>query len=106
MYEIIVETGPLASHATTSKIGFLISGEDGETGVRSFNDPEKILFKHHKQYVPFQQGAKDAFLMTTDHPLGKVVNKLIIEVSKCNVSKICLNTETRNTRPPVSNLIM
>ena len=33
-YEIVVETGPMASHATTSQINFILSGEDEETDVR------------------------------------------------------------------------
>ena len=34
MYEIVVETGPMASHATSSNINFILSGEDEETDVR------------------------------------------------------------------------
>ena len=33
-YEVVVETGPMASHATTSNINFILSGEDEETDVR------------------------------------------------------------------------
>merc|ERR1719188_2403319 len=32
MYEMIVETGPLAQHATTSQIYFVLTGEDEDTG--------------------------------------------------------------------------
>ena len=32
MYEILIETGPMASHATTSKIQFILTGEKGDTG--------------------------------------------------------------------------
>ncbi len=76
MYEITVETGPLASHATTAKIQFVLSGDDGDTGMRTFHDPKKVLFKNFEKKVkpfrPFQKGARDAFLMTTDHPLGEL----------------------------------
>ncbi len=41
MYEILVETGPLASHATTAEINFVLFGEEDETEVRCFNDPER-----------------------------------------------------------------
>ena len=34
LYEIVVETGPMATHATSSKINFILSGEDEETDVR------------------------------------------------------------------------
>ena len=70
MYEIVVETGPMSNHATTSKIGFNMTGEAGESGIRYFNQPEQLLFTKHKERVPFKKGARDAFLLTTDHPLG------------------------------------
>ena len=41
MYEILIETGPLASHSTTSKVEFILSGEDDDTDVRCFNDEER-----------------------------------------------------------------
>ncbi len=76
MYEITVETGPLANHATTSKIQFILSGSDCDSGIRTFNTPDKLRFKHHdkkkKPFVPFKRGARDAFLMTMDHPLGEL----------------------------------
>ena len=40
MYEVIVETGPNAAHATTSQIYFVLTGEDDDTGdgcTRYFN---------------------------------------------------------------------
>ena len=72
MYEILVETGPLSSHATTSKIQFILTGEKGDSGVRTFNQPLRSLFtkKHKNSYIPFKKGAIDSFLMTTDHSLG------------------------------------
>ena len=72
LYEILVETGPLSSHATTSKIQFILTGEKGDSGVRTFNQPLRSLFtkKHKNSYIPFKKGALDSFLMTTDHSLG------------------------------------
>lgn len=72
MYEILVETGPKDNHATTSKIQFELMGDLGETGARTFNEPAKMLFKYHNERVPFKKGAFDAFLLTTDHPLGNL----------------------------------
>lgn len=62
-YEIIVETGPLNSHATTSNVEFILSGEDDETDVRQFKDPDREIFK---------AGALDPFLMSTEFPLGEL----------------------------------
>ena len=47
LYEIIVETGPKDSHATTAKIFFILAGNDEETDVRfenSFTNFEKKNF--------------------------------------------------------------
>ena len=63
MYEVIVETGPLAQHATTSQIYFVLTGEDEDTGVRCFTDPSRKLFK---------AGGIDSFLLTTQVPLGEL----------------------------------
>ena len=62
-YEILVETGPLNSHSTTSNINFILSGEDDTTEVRCFTDPNRHIFK---------SGALDAFLLSTDRPLGEL----------------------------------
>lgn len=56
-YEIIVETGPLASHATTSNISFVLFGDKDDTGARCFTDPNREIFK---------SGGIDAFLMATE----------------------------------------
>ena len=72
MYEIIVETGPMANHATTSTIGFNLTGDQGESGIRYFNHPDQILFTKHKERVPFKKGGIDGFLLTTDHSLGSL----------------------------------
>ena len=34
LYEIIVETGPKDSHATTAKVYFILAGNDEESDVR------------------------------------------------------------------------
>ena len=56
-YEILVQTGPMLSHGTNSKVQFILTGEDHETQVRTLSDPAKNFFK---------KGDLDAFLMTTD----------------------------------------
>lgn len=50
-YELLVETGPLANHSTTSKIEFILSGDDAESDVRCFNDSERHLFKVRKRKI-------------------------------------------------------
>ena len=60
-YEILVETGPLESHSTTSKVEFILTGDDDETDVRCFSDEDRTLFR---------KGALDPFLMSTQYPLG------------------------------------
>ena len=61
MYEIVVQTGPMLSHGTTSKVQLTIGGDDSDTGVRTLSHPSKKFFK---------KGAMDTFLMTTAEPLG------------------------------------
>jgi hypothetical protein len=62
-YEVIVETGPLANHGTTSNIFFTIDGAWGDTGERCFTDPDRVLFN---------PGELDSFLMAVDAPLGEL----------------------------------
>ncbi len=62
-YEMVVETGPLTSHATTSKIKFILDGDDGDTGERSFFDPDRSMFN---------AGSQDAFLLSVGAPLGEL----------------------------------
>ena len=64
-YELIVETGPLANHGTTSKVEFILKGSDESTEVRTLNDPDRKLFG---------AGARDPFLMSTQFPLGELVS--------------------------------
>ena len=66
MYEVVVETGPMSNHATTSKIGFNMTGEDGESGIRYFNQPDQLLFTKHKEKVPFQKGARECYKLTSN----------------------------------------
>ena len=63
MYELLVETGPLTIHATASEVQFVLTGDDEETAVRRLSDGDRRLFA---------QGATDAFLMTTQRPLGNL----------------------------------
>ena len=69
-YEVLVETGPLASHATTSKVNFILTGEFGNSGIKTLNHPDKLLHNDFTEKIPFQKGAVDAFLLTTKYPLG------------------------------------
>ena len=60
-YEIIVQTGPMLSHGTESKVQLILTGEDNETQIRTLSDPTKNFFT---------KGAVDTFLMSVDKPLG------------------------------------
>jgi hypothetical protein len=60
-YEVIVQTGPMLSHGTESKVQFILTGEDNATQIRTLSDPEKNFFK---------KGNMDTFLMSVDKPLG------------------------------------
>ena len=60
-YEVVVQTGPMLSHGTESKVQFILTGEDNATQVRTLSDPSKNFFK---------KGAMDPFLMSVDKPLG------------------------------------
>ena len=51
---------------------FVLTGENGDSGVKTLNNPNELLFKSHRENVPFKKGAVDAFLLTTNHPLGKL----------------------------------
>ena len=62
-YEIVVETGPLGNHSTTSNIYFIMAGDDDETGARCFTDPDRHIF---------QSGGLDPFLLATEKPLGEL----------------------------------
>ena len=72
IYEMVVETGPLASHANSSKIEFILTGSQGDTGIRTLFNPQNLIFKKHKEYIPFKKGAIDSFILTTDQPLGEL----------------------------------
>ena len=56
-YEIIVQTGPMLSHGTESKVQFIVTGEENETQIRTLSDPTKKFFK---------KGSLDTFLMSVD----------------------------------------
>ena len=61
-YEIIVQTGPMLSHGTKSKVQMILTGEDNWTQTRTLSDPEHPHF--------FNKGGVDCFLMSVDKPLG------------------------------------
>ncbi|CAF1178747.1 unnamed protein product [Adineta steineri] len=62
-YQIIVFTGLRRDAGTESKVHFIISGDDEETGVRTFED------KHRKV---LQRGGIDSFIMAVSKPLGRL----------------------------------
>ncbi len=62
LYEIIVETGPKDSHATTAKIYFILAGNDEETDVRFENS---FFLIHLNMLHVFKQKR------STPHPLRK-----------------------------------
>ena len=58
-YEVLVQTGPMLSHGTESKVQFILTGEENETQIRTLSDPDQP-----KKF--FRKGALDAFLMAVD----------------------------------------
>ena len=63
-YEVIVQTGPMLSHGTESKVQFILTGEENETSIRTLSEPSMNFFK---------KGAEDTFLMSVDRPLGPLM---------------------------------
>lgn len=53
-YQIIVFTGLRKDAGTNSKVHFVISGDNEETGVRTFEDPRRKIL---------QRGGIDSFIM-------------------------------------------
>ncbi len=49
LYEIIVETGPKDSHATTAKIYFILAGNDEETDTRF--EKSLMIFQMSKENI-------------------------------------------------------
>ncbi|CAF4044663.1 unnamed protein product, partial [Rotaria sp. Silwood2] len=62
-YQIIVFTGFRKDAGTSSKVHFVISGDDEETGVRTFEDP-------HRQIL--QRGSIDSFILAVPKSLGRL----------------------------------
>lgn len=63
LYEILVYTGDNDEAATDSKVSFIISGEDDETGVRTLTDPFRPVFR---------KGDTNSFVMATPKRLGRL----------------------------------
>jgi polycystin 1L2 len=53
-YQILVYTGHRPQSATRSKVSFVLTGSDDETGARSFSDDRRPIL---------QRGSIDAFVM-------------------------------------------
>ncbi|CAF1616393.1 unnamed protein product [Adineta ricciae] len=62
-YQIIVFTGLRKDSGTDSKVHFIISGDDEETGVRTFEDPQRKIL---------QRGGIDSFIMAVPKSLGRL----------------------------------
>ncbi|CAF0957173.1 unnamed protein product, partial [Didymodactylos carnosus] len=62
-YQIIVFTGLRKDAGTKSKVHFIISGDDDETGVRTLEDPHRRVFR---------RGGVDAFVMSVPKSLGQL----------------------------------
>ncbi|CAF0742236.1 unnamed protein product [Didymodactylos carnosus] len=62
-YQIIVFTGLRKDAGTKSKVHFIISGDDDETGVRTLEDPNRTIL---------QRGGIDAFVMSVPKSLGQL----------------------------------
>ncbi|UJR27333.1 hypothetical protein I4U23_008626 [Adineta vaga] len=62
-YQIIVFTGLRKDSGTSSKVHFIVSGDDEETGVRTFDDPERKIL---------QRGGIDSFIMAVPKSLGRL----------------------------------
>ncbi|KAI3380764.1 hypothetical protein SNEBB_003260 [Seison nebaliae] len=60
-YEIVVFTGLRQNGGTESKVRFILSGDNGETGIRLMEDSKRKVF---------QRGAADAFIMASPSALG------------------------------------
>ena len=67
-YELIVFTGSRSEAATDSKVRFILSGEDFDTGIRMMSDPRRKIFR---------RGGIDSFIMACERPLG-ILNYLRI----------------------------
>lgn len=63
LYEITVFTGDKEAAGTDSKVFFILSGDDDETGVRSLADPARKVFT---------RGGKDVFVLSTARRLGSL----------------------------------
>ncbi|XP_038068153.1 uncharacterized protein LOC119737688 [Patiria miniata] len=61
LYEIAVMTGQWKGSGTSSKVHFILSGEDDETEVRTFEDDKRPIL---------QTGCVDRFVMAVPKPLG------------------------------------
>jgi len=59
IYEILVQTGPMLSHGTTSKIQFILNGDDGETQIRSLT--LSFTVNYSQQYTLLHVGKSLGF---------------------------------------------
>ncbi|XP_071965421.1 uncharacterized protein [Antedon mediterranea] len=64
-YEITVFTGVKKRAGTSATVSFMIAGEEGETGIRVFQDEKRKIF---------ERGNIDSFVLTTKRSLGQLVH--------------------------------
>ena len=66
LYEVLVQTGPMLSHGTESKVQFILTGEEGETQIRDGN------------YIKFRM-CNDNFVVS----ITKLSNAICKKSQKC-----------------------
>ena len=62
-YQILVFTGHRKDAGTKSKVSFLLAGDDDETSIRTFVDPQRPIF---------QRAGIDAFVVSVPKSLGRL----------------------------------
>ncbi|CAF1309622.1 unnamed protein product [Rotaria magnacalcarata] len=62
-YQILVFTGHRRNAGTKSRVHFIVAGEDDETQIRTFADPQRRIL---------QRGGIDAFIMAVPKSLGSL----------------------------------
>jgi hypothetical protein len=63
LYEVSVYTGDRDGAGTDSKVHFILSGDEDETEVRTFEDPNRKIFR---------KGAMDPFVLAVPRRLGRL----------------------------------
>ncbi|XP_033125654.1 polycystic kidney disease and receptor for egg jelly-related protein-like [Anneissia japonica] len=64
-YEITVFTGVKKRSGTSATVSFMISGDEGGSGIRVFQDEKRKIF---------ERGGIDTFILTTKRTLGQLIH--------------------------------